>query len=268
VNEWNDILDAVGDYLAYRHECGDRSLSLPPESILPSPAQLAAEAAARTRPAAPAPEPLTLTASPAAPGEAADSPAARRAALERLESDLQSCSRCPLAATRTKVVPGQGNPERPDVLFIGEAPGHDEDQQGLAFVGAAGQLLTKMIAAMGYTRDEVFIANICKCRPPGNRDPKPEEAAACIGYLNGQIDLIRPKTIVTLGRIAAQILLSSSSGLSRMRGRWFAYRGIPVMPTFHPAYLLRYPVAKRDAWEDLKKVMARLGRAPAPPAAR
>jgi len=157
-------------------------------------------------------------------------------------------------------VPGQGNLLSPDIMFIGEAPGADEDRQGLAFVGLAGQLLTKMIAAMGYARDEVFIANICKCRPPQNRQPALTEMQACLPYLRAQIAIVRPRAIVALGATAVKGLLDSSAGISRLRGTWTAYMGIPLMPTYHPAYLLRVPPAKHEAWDDLKKVLQRLGR--------
>ena len=142
-------------------------------------------------------------------------------------------------------------------MFIGEAPGADEDAQGLAFVGRAGQLLTKMIAAMGYTRDEVFIANICKCRPPGNRTPTPQEMAACIPFLKRQVAIVRPRFIVALGNTAILGLLGET-GILRIHGKWRQFEGIPLMPTMHPAYLLRNPSAKRACWEDLKLVMAKL----------
>ncbi len=146
-------------------------------------------------------------------------------------------------------------------MFIGEAPGADEDRQGLAFVGAAGQFLTKMIQAMGYSRDQVFIANVCKCRPPNNRTPTPPEMAACIPFLKRQIALIKPKYIVALGNTAILGLLGKS-GIMRLHGVWQEFEGIPLMPTFHPAYLLRAPAAKRDCWKDLQLVMAKLGKTP------
>jgi len=148
-------------------------------------------------------------------------------------------------------------------MFIGEGPGADEDAQGIPFVGAAGQLLTDIIGAMTYKRDEVYIANIVKCRPPGNRNPEPDEAAACLPFLARQIELVQPKVIVTLGRVPLEQLFPDvRSGITRTRGTWLAYRDIPAMPTFHPAYLLRNPKAKRDVWADMQAVMARLGREP------
>ena len=172
---------------------------------------------------------------------------------------MAECRECNLALTRGKAVPGEGNPNRPDVMFVGEAPGRDEDVLGRPFVGRAGQLLDKMIAAMGYRREDVFIANIIKCRPPQNRTPTPEEMAVCIPYLRRQIAFVRPKTIVALGATAFKGLSGDPlANISRHRGTWCEFEGIPMMPTFHPAYLLRVPSAKRVVWDDLQKVMARL----------
>jgi DNA polymerase len=147
-------------------------------------------------------------------------------------------------------------------MFIGEGPGYDEDMQGRPFVGKAGQLLDKMIAAMQFTRAEVYIANIVKCRPDGNRNPMPDEIAKCIPFLHKQIEIIRPEAIVCLGATAAKALLNTDNGISRLRGKWCSYQNIPVMPTFHPAFLLRQESAKREAWQDLKLVMARFGKLP------
>lgn len=182
--------------------------------------------------------------------------------LEAIAGEIAACSRCSLAATRTNVVPGVGNANTPDVMFVGEAPGADEDAKGIPFVGRAGQLLTKMIEAMGYTRDQVFIANILKCRPPGNRTPTPQEMEVCIPFLLRQLRIVRPKTIVALGATAVKGLLRTNQGINSLRGKWHDFDGIPLMPTFHPAYLLRMPVAKREAWADLKLVLAKLGRTP------
>jgi DNA polymerase len=183
--------------------------------------------------------------------------------LATIADDIRSCRKCQLHESRTKTVPGQGN-EQPEILFIGEAPGADEDKAGLAFVGAAGQLLTRMIRAMGLTRAEVFIANILKCRPPGNRKPMPDEQAACLPYLRQQIALLRPRVIIALGGTAAQGLLDTTEGITRIRGRWHEFEGIPLMPTFHPSYLLRNQSAKHQAWADLQAVLKRLGRKPPP----
>jgi DNA polymerase len=154
---------------------------------------------------------------------------------------------------------GVGNPQA-ELMFIGEAPGADEDAQGEPFVGRAGQLLTKIIEAMGLSRSEVYIANVLKCRPPENRVPLPEETASCLPYLEKQIETIRPKVIVALGATALRALLDIQIGITKMRGNWYTYRDIPIMPTFHPAYLLRNPPAKREVWEDMKAVLRKLGR--------
>jgi len=201
------------------------------------------------------------------PSQAQHSSAATLAAIAM---EVGACVACPLhAGGRTKVVPGQGNPDAPDVMFIGEAPGEEEDRQGLAFVGAAGQFLTKMIGAMGYTRDQVFIANICKCRPPNNRTPDAEEMQKCLPFLRRQIKIIRPKTIVLLGGTAVKGILNSQAGVTRMQGVWTSYEGIPVMPTYHPSYVIRFEKAgdaagmktvKTQVWNALKLVLERLGK--------
>jgi uracil-DNA glycosylase family 4 len=168
------------------------------------------------------------------------------------------CEKCGLAKTRTNVVYGVGSPTA-DLMFIGEAPGRDEDLKGEPFVGRAGQLLTDIIKAMSLTREQVYIANVIKCRPPENRDPEPDEVEACRPYIRRQIELIQPKVIVTLGRIALQALTGKAYGITSIRGQWLEYDGVKLMPTLHPAYLLRTPSAKKDVWNDMKKVMAELG---------
>ncbi len=184
--------------------------------------------------------------------------ATTRDAMLALRDKASVCTLCPeLAATRNKVVFGSGN-IRAQLVFVGEAPGADEDQQGLPFVGRAGQLLTKMIEAMGLTRKDVFICNALKCRPPENRPPKPEEKHNCKPFLLGQLELIKPKVICALGTHAAQTLLQTETPISQLRGKTHNYEGIKMICTFHPAYLLRNPSAKKDAWEDLKKVMSLL----------
>lgn len=183
------------------------------------------------------------------------------------EQQVRGCTRCALSKTRTRTVFGQGSPCA-RLVFVGEAPGFDEDRQGLAFVGQAGQLLTKMIAAMGTTRDDVFICNVLKCRPPGNRAPAPDEIAACSPYLYEQLRSIRPEVIVALGAPASQTLLQTTESIGRLRGRFHDFypsgvagqgEAIPLMPTYHPAYLLRTPSEKMKTWQDLQQVMARLG---------
>ena len=174
--------------------------------------------------------------------------------LPKLCEETQNCSNCGLSKTRKNYVFGSGN-SNARLMFIGEAPGQDEDLQGKPFVGPAGQLLTKMIGAMGLSREEVYIGNILKCRPPQNRNPLPEEISMCINYLYSQIDIIKPKIICALGKFASQTLLGIETPISKIRGSWHEYRGIRFMPTYHPAYLLRNPGDKKLVWEDMKKIM-------------
>ena len=175
-------------------------------------------------------------------------------ALTAIRDDIGDCTRCKLHGLgRQQIVYGVGNPAA-DLMFVGEAPGADEDVQGIPFVGRAGQLLTKIIEAIELNRDDVYIANVIKCRPPGNRNPELDEVEACEGFLFRQIDSIRPKVIVALGTFAAKTLLKTQDPISRLRGRVYDYRGAKLIPTFHPAFLLRSPERKRDVWEDMKKV--------------
>jgi uracil-DNA glycosylase family 4 len=183
-------------------------------------------------------------------------------ALAAIREELGDCTRCKLHGLgRRQIVFGVGNPSA-DIMFVGEAPGADEDAQGIPFVGRAGQLLTKMIEAMGLGRDEVYIANVLKCRPPGNRDPQPDEVESCEPFLFKQIASVQPKVIIALGAFAARALLKTMDPISRMRGRVYEYRGAKLIPTFHPSFLLRSPGYKREAWEDLKKALGVLGRQP------
>jgi uracil-DNA glycosylase family 4 len=198
------------------------------------------------------------------PVPAADEPAPpeRRVALQMLAEQVAGCTRCPeLLSSRTQTVFADGPPGA-ELCFIGEAPGADEDAQGKPFVGAAGQLLNKIIAACGLKREEVYICNILKCRPPGNRTPKVEEALHCREYLTRQLELVQPKFICVLGSCAAQHLLETTQSLGRLRGRFHDYRGIPVLATYHPAYLLphRSPEKKRNVWQDMQLLMKRMGR--------
>jgi len=178
--------------------------------------------------------------------------------LELIRENLGDCTRCRLHKQRNKIVFGAGNP-RAELVFVGEGPGRDEDLQGLPFVGRAGKLLTQMIEAMGLTREDVYICNVVKCRPPENRKPEDDEVATCSPYLFRQLDVIAPKAIVCLGATAAQALLKTQDPISRFRGNWFDYRNTKLMATYHPAYLLRNPAAKSEVWKDLQKVMAHLG---------
>ena len=177
-----------------------------------------------------------------------------RETLEVIRADLGDCQRCGLAASRTKLVYGVGNPNARLVL-VGEAPGREEDLKGEPFVGEAGQLLDRILLAMGMQREEVYICNVLKCRPPNNRDPDPEEVATCEDFLIRQLAAIRPHVIVGLGRFAVHSLLKTKVPISRLRGEWQRYQDIPLMPTYHPAYLLRNPEGKRDVWEDMKEVL-------------
>jgi uracil-DNA glycosylase len=177
---------------------------------------------------------------------------------DSLVAEAHNCASCRLAGTRTNVVFGVGDPNA-DLMFIGEAPGRDEDEKGEPFVGRAGQLLTDIIKAMKLSREQVYIANVIKCRPPENRNPEADELDACRPFIRRQVELIRPRVIVTLGRFGLQSLTEKSYGISAVRGQWLEYNGIKLMPTYHPAYLLRNPAAKKDVWADMKKVMAELG---------
>jgi uracil-DNA glycosylase family 4 len=173
--------------------------------------------------------------------------------LDSIRQELGDCQRCRLHASRTRIVFGTGNPYA-ELVFIGEAPGREEDLQGEPFVGQAGQLLTRIIEAIGLSRQEVYITNVIKCRPPENRNPAPEEIAACEPFLIKQLAAIRPRLICALGTFAAQTLLKTEAKISALRGRFHVYQGIPLMPTYHPAFLLRNPQKKRDVWEDMKKL--------------
>jgi len=200
-------------------------------------------------------------------------PVSSGGASSRLPSDLQdiakrvaACTACRLCKSRTNVVPGQGNPH-PEIMFVGEGPGQDEDEQGLAFVGRAGQLLTRIITRMGLTRDEVFIGNVVKCRPPDNRTPNPDEMAACLPFLREQIALLKPKVIVCLGATAIKGLFGPTvPGITKLRGTWKVYEGIDTMPTFHPSFLLRGGGDEKarywEVWSDMEQVLKKIGRTP------
>ena len=225
---------------------------------------------------APAPKPPAPAAGPPRDQEllalarAAGGEADPAAGLAAIAADVAACTRCPLHRTRTKTVPGQGNP-RPEIVFVGEGPGADEDRQGLAFIGRAGQVLTRLITAMELTREDVFIANIVKCRPTvdyamqRDRPPDPDEMHACLPYLRAQLTLLKPRVIVALGATAVFGLLGLK-GITSLRGKWFRYQGIDLMPTYHPSYLLRGGAESGDrfweVWEDMVAVLRRIGRTP------
>jgi DNA polymerase len=241
--------------------------ALPPQSFAPAPA--APSPASRTE--APA-RPMTAARSVAGQPSPAETNAADPAAtepdarpfgdsptLEEVRAILGDCTRCGLCKGRTNLVFGDGHPNA-DLMFVGEGPGQNEDEQGLPFVGRAGELLTQMIEkGLGIPRSDVYICNIVKCRPPRNRTPLPDEVATCRPFLYGQIDAIKPKVIVALGKPATSLLLGRDVSITRVRGTWFEYRGIPLMPTLHPAYVLRQytPEVRRQVWEDLKAALAR-----------
>ncbi len=198
---------------------------------------------------APLAERLPLEEAPAAPP--------KRPTLAEIREEMGDCRRCKLWRTRKNLVFGEGSPTAA-LMFVGEGPGAEEDLQGRPFVGAAGQLLNRLLSRMGLSREEVYIANVVKSRPPGNREPEADEIAACLPFLQKQIEAIRPRVIVALGRVAAQALLGTNTPLTRLRGTWQKYRDIPVMPTFHPSYLLRFPKERHKTWEDMQQVMKRL----------
>ncbi len=239
------ILSDLAENLEYRIDEGERSVEIDPDVV-----KALSEAPAQA-PAASAPAPEPAPARSVSPETAAE--------LEKITKRIAGCKRCSLCQERTNTVPGQGS-QSPEIAFVGEGPGADEDAQGLAFVGRAGKLLTKMIQAMGLTREEVWIGNIVKCRPPGNRAPLPDEMEECLPYLKEQLALLQPKVIVCLGATAVKGLLETKIGITKLRGNWMSFEGIDVMPTFHPAYLLRNPPTKKEAWEDLQEVLRHLGK--------
>ena len=232
---------ALADLLAYLGEMGYGDVYLRPRK---------APASVEAPPPVPAP---IVAAAPPPPAPMDEETAGRVAELAALAGVAEACTRCRLAEGRTKVVFGSGHPTA-ELMFVGEGPGADEDRQGLPFVGAAGELLTRIIQAIEMTREEVYIANVVKCRPPGNRDPQPDEVAACRGYLDKQIALVRPRVLVALGKVAAQALLGNDAPIGRMRGQWHQVQGIPTMVTYHPAALLRNQALKRPTWEDMQQV--------------
>jgi uracil-DNA glycosylase len=212
-------------------------------------------AGAAAKPAGAVPGPAVKTV--AAP--AASAPSGETPTLDALRAHIGDCQRCKLAPGRTQIVFGVGNPDA-DLMFVGEGPGRDEDLKGEPFVGRAGQLLTEIITkGMKLRREDVYIANVVKCRPPENRNPEPDEIASCEPFLLRQIELVKPRVLVALGKFAAQTLMRSNTPITRLRGTWSDYHGIKLMPTLHPAYLLRNPADKKLVWEDIKMVMAELG---------
>jgi len=263
-NLYDQTVEQIRQYVEYLRDEGTRELELDAESarrlLNKTPAVAPKPVPPSAKPMQTSPPPPRVAAPPAQPTINA---VEAEKALREVAKRVSVCTLCPLHQTRTKTVPGQGS-SHPEIMFIGEGPGADEDQQGLAFVGKAGQLLTKIVEAMGFKRDEVFIGNIVKCRPPDNRVPLPDEMTACLPYLKEQIALLQPKVIVALGATAVKGLLNTQTGITKLRGQWMSYQGIDLMPTYHPAYLLRNPDGKRDVWEDMKAVLEHLGRTPPP----
>jgi DNA polymerase len=243
---FSKLVSDLEDYVAFETEEGRSAVEIDPTVIaeLGTPPPLSASAA--------------VSASDAPDKETAPMETAAWTHLDAVAASIADCTQCALHSGRTNTVPGEGNPQ-PEIMFVGEAPGADEDAQGRPFVGRAGKLLTKMIEAMGFQREEVFIANICKCRPPENRKPEPDEMEACIPYLKAQIALLKPQVIVCLGGTATEGLLGLT-GITKVRGNWHTFEGIDVMPTFHPSYLLRKQSAKHEVWADLQAVLKHIGR--------
>ncbi len=269
-SELRFLTEALRAHAEWQQACG--SSALPPSSLElavgsselrtpvsapPSVEPARSEPAEAPREKAPSPPPA-----PKLPTPNSQLPTEERSRrLTALADEVKACTKCVLHEARTQTVFARGNGSS-GLCFVGEGPGADEDEQGFPFVGAAGQLLDKMIAAMGIERDDVYVCNIVKCRPPKNRTPEPEEMNACMPYLTEQLSLLEPQVIVALGKTAVQGMFGTAEGITRIRGRWRLYQGrIAVMPTFHPAYLLRNPAAKRDVWADLQLVLKHMGRA-------
>lgn len=298
--ELSEVLEDLRRHLLWQEEDGGRFLQVDARlaaelrgaglaRLRAQTAKAAPSVAAQPAPPAPQPPPAARPMAPRAPPPEAERPVSARApepppaarpsvgplpggplpgvvegerpTLDEIRRELGDCRRCKLCDGRKNIVFGSGNP-RAELVFVGEGPGADEDQQGVPFVGAAGQLLTKMIEAMGYRRDDVYICNVVKCRPPGNRNPEPDEVTACEPFLRAQLRAVQPRVIVALGKFAAQTLLRDQTPITKMRGHWREYEGIKLMPTFHPAYLLRQPAEKKKAWEDLQQVMKFFGKQP------
>jgi len=248
MSDWTEAIDLLIEHLRYLRE---NDIHFAPLA--------AATLTELRRDVAVASSPTATRAQSAATAPA--TPANREAALASLSAQMLTCQNCALAAGRKgRIVAGQGKIEAPDIMFIGDAPTLEEEQRGEPFLGTTGELLTKMIAAMGYERSDVFLTNICKCAKPGNAKPSKQEMQTCLPFLAQQIEIIQPKTIVVLGATAATGIFNTQTGIPKLRGQWTLFNNIPLMPTFHPEYLLRFAAAKRRAWDDLKGVLAKLGK--------
>ena len=268
-------LGQLEGHLLWLKEEGVRSVAADPKILSTAPVPVAPPSTNRQPPVAaktPSPVKQAEVRKPEiteAPTGSAKAPVSTPA-LADIAARIAVCQKCVLGKTRSRTVPGQGTAQ-PEIMFVGEGPGEEEDRQGLAFVGAAGQLLTRLITRMGLTRDQVFIGNIVKCRPPGNRAPLPDEMAACLPYLREQIVTLKPKVIVCLGGTAVKGLLNNQTGITRLRGQWQKYQGVDVMPTYHPSYLLRGGGDDKarwwEVWDDMVAVLKKVGRE-APPQKR
>jgi len=261
------LIDQLQDFLEYKKEEGFQTLEISPETLAelnPAnlPRRIAKKAGATPPPANPVAKAPALAKPAAAIKPVESNVVVTGKTLDEIAGQIRTCSACPLHKSRKNTVPGEGKPNQPDILFVTDFPGIEEDEQGCFYISEAGQLLEKMIGAMGYSRDNVFILNLVQCRPPNNRVPLPDEMVACAPYLKAQIALIQPKLIVALGKTAVEGLTNEKVAITRLRGTWKTYEGIDLMPTFHPGYLLKVPAKKRDVWADLQAVLAKLGKEP------
>lgn len=257
ITRYNKLIDQLIANLRLQEMLEGSDVELEPETVASLKTAPPLAANQKKTPPPPPPEPRRVASAP--PVEAAGNQAQQ---LADIANDIRAFEGCALKAGAKQAVPGQGNPN-PDIVFIGEAPGQEEDEQGLAFVGPSGQLLTRMIEAAGLRREDVWIGNIVKWRPPNNRPPTSEEIDACMPFLEKQLAILQPKVIVCLGGTAVKGLLKTSTGIMRLRGNWQDYKGIPVMPTYHPSFLLRKGPAQKkhrwEAWEDITQVLKKLG---------
>ena len=258
MKDTEELAQAIAEARAYVAWATDAGVSIIQDAVAaPSRAQPAPPRPRLTLPEEPVPTPK-VSATASAIAKSSRPAGLALPTLAEVRTELGECTRCKLSKGRNKIVFGAGSAQA-RLVFVGEAPGEDEDQSGEPFVGKAGQLLTKMIEAMGLSRDTVYICNTVKCRPPNNRNPEPDELGACEPFLKGQLAALQPEVIVTLGKFAAQALLRDQTPISRLRGTWREYEGVALMPTFHPAYLLRSPGEKGKVWGDLQEVMKKLG---------
>ncbi len=261
------FIDQLQDFLEYKKEEGFQTLEISPETLAelkPTnlPRRIAKKAGATPPSAKPAAKAPALAKPVVATKAVESSVVVTGKTLDEIAGQIRTCSACPLHTSRKNTVPGEGNATRPDILFISDYPGEEENEQGCFYTSEAGELLEKMIGAMGYKRDDIFILNLVQCRPPSNRIPHREEILACAPYLKAQIALIQPKLIVALGKTAVEGLINEKVAITRMRGTWKTYDGIDLMPTFHPGYLIKIPARKREAWADLQAVLAKLDKTP------